>query len=108
METFSTLEVAKQVGVSPQTLERWIGSGKIQAPRTICIGCNVIRKWTAQDVGRVLTCKLQNYGVWRQPAVVAAIDGLDKDAERKRSHLLRLLMVDSCLRKGHRLGRAGI
>jgi excisionase family DNA binding protein len=67
METFSTSEVAKQVGISSVTLDRWIGNGEVPAPMTIFVGRKLVRRWTVQDVERVLTFKLQSYGKIRRP-----------------------------------------
>jgi excisionase family DNA binding protein len=67
--TLSTVEVAKSVGISRVTLERWISSGKVKRPKTIWIGKGEFRSWTATDVTRVKKYKEKNYrkGRGRKP-----------------------------------------
>jgi excisionase family DNA binding protein len=52
-KTFSTGEVAKQIGVSRQTLQTWIAAGRIAAPKAFEVGGMSVRMWTAADVERV-------------------------------------------------------
>ena len=69
MASLSTEEVAKQVGISRVTLERWLTAGKVPAPKTIRFGKNRFRNWTAGDVERVRGFKQKNYrkGRGRKP-----------------------------------------
>jgi excisionase family DNA binding protein len=69
MENLSTLEVARKVGISRVTLERWLASGKVPAPKTIRFGKNEFRNWTERDVERVRKFKQENYrkGRGRKP-----------------------------------------
>jgi predicted DNA-binding transcriptional regulator AlpA len=64
----STVEVAKKVGVSRATLERWISRGIIK-PKVIQIGKSAFRNWTTADVGSVKRHKQENYrkGRGRKP-----------------------------------------
>jgi excisionase family DNA binding protein len=61
MANLSTLEVARKVGISRVTLERWLASKKVPAPKTIRFGKNEFRDWTDQDVERVRKYKDAHY-----------------------------------------------
>jgi excisionase family DNA binding protein len=52
-KTYSTGEAAKQIGVSRQTLQTWIASSQIVAPKTIDLGNVSVRLWTKADIERV-------------------------------------------------------
>ena len=52
-KTYTTREVAKQIGISRQTLQAWITDGKIRAPESIEMGRATVRFWTKTDVERV-------------------------------------------------------
>ena len=67
--TLSTADVAKQVGINRVTLERWISSGKVKAPKSIQIGAGMFRNWSTADVERVRKHKQENYrkGRGRKP-----------------------------------------
>jgi predicted DNA-binding transcriptional regulator AlpA len=69
MANLSTLEVARKVGISRVTLERWLASSKVPAPKTIRFGKSVFRNWTDRDVERVRKFKQENYrkGRGRKP-----------------------------------------
>jgi predicted site-specific integrase-resolvase len=69
MSPLSTVQVAKAVGVTRVTLERWLSSGKVRRPKTISIGSGTFRKWTTADVKRVRKFKEENYrkGRGRKP-----------------------------------------
>jgi excisionase family DNA binding protein len=69
MVNLSTLDVARRVGISRATLERWIASEKIPAPKMIRFGRDEFRNWTAKDVERVRKYKQNNYrkGRGRKP-----------------------------------------
>jgi len=53
MNPLSTSEVARQVGVHPITLERWLSQDAALAPKTLRSGRRVVRLWTPQDVARL-------------------------------------------------------
>ena len=63
------MQVAKAVGVTRVTLERWLSSGKIQKPKAIRIGSATFRQWTGADVEKVRKYKQENYrkGRGRKP-----------------------------------------
>jgi excisionase family DNA binding protein len=69
MANLSTLEVAQKIGIGRATLERWLASGKLPAPKTIRFGKNEFRDWTDRDVERVRKFKQENYrkGRGRKP-----------------------------------------
>jgi excisionase family DNA binding protein len=69
MANLSTLEVARKVGIGRATLERWLSSGKLKAPRTIRFGKSEFRDWTDRDVERVRKYKQESYrkGRGRKP-----------------------------------------
>jgi excisionase family DNA binding protein len=47
---FTTREVAKQIGISPQTLYTWIAEQHIDAPKPLASGKRAIRFWTKAQV----------------------------------------------------------
>lgn len=61
MAPLSTEEVARAVGVSRVTLERWLGSGKVTAPRPLRVGKNIFRNWASRDIERVRRYKEKFY-----------------------------------------------
>jgi hypothetical protein len=69
MANLSTQDVARKVGIHRVTLENWLSSGKVEAPRTLKFGKSEFRNWTAADVERVRKYKQQNYrrGRGRKP-----------------------------------------
>jgi excisionase family DNA binding protein len=50
--TFTTVEAAKLIGVSRQTLQTWIAGKMIQAPMPIEVGHVKVRLWTKTDIDR--------------------------------------------------------
>jgi len=69
MANLSTQDVARQIGINRVTLERWLSSGKVRAPKTVQFGKSEFRNWTAEDVARVRRYKVENYrkGRGRKP-----------------------------------------
>jgi predicted site-specific integrase-resolvase len=69
MAHLSTQDVARLVGINRVTLERWLSSGKVKAPKTVQFGKSEFRNWTAEDVARVRNYKQQHYrkGRGRKP-----------------------------------------
>ncbi len=53
MKTFSTVAVAKMLGISRVSLFRYMAAGKIRAPKARRIGGMLVRPWTIKDVKRV-------------------------------------------------------
>ena len=52
-KTYSTGEVAEQIGISRQTLQEWIASRRVKAPKVIEMGRLSVRLWTKADIERV-------------------------------------------------------
>ena len=69
MAMLSTVQVARQIGVSKLTLIRWLLGGKVKEPRRVKQVGQEIRVWTDRDVQRVRKYKLENYrkGRGRKP-----------------------------------------
>jgi predicted DNA-binding transcriptional regulator AlpA len=61
MNTYSTIEVTRIVGIGRMTLLRWLKSGKVPEPQRIHNGGIDARVWTDRDVERVRKYKLENY-----------------------------------------------
>jgi len=58
---YSTLQVARMVGVDKQTLLRWLWAGKVAEPKIYQSGGIKLRFWTDRDVGRIREYKRTNY-----------------------------------------------
>ena len=52
-KTYSTGEAAEQIGISRQTLQEWIASRRVKAPKAIEMGRLSIRLWTKAEIDRV-------------------------------------------------------
>jgi excisionase family DNA binding protein len=61
MKTYSTVEVAKLLGVGNDTLHRWIHSKVIPAPPVQRLGKVSVRLWTEKDVEKVKNYKTSHY-----------------------------------------------
>ena len=61
MAGYSTAEVAKLVGISKNTLLRWLYAGKISEPRHQRNGGQDVRIWGVHDLSRVRRFKDANY-----------------------------------------------
>jgi predicted site-specific integrase-resolvase len=61
MAAYSTVEVAELVGVSWDTLNRWIRERKFYAPPVKSVGRIKIRLWTPTEVEGVRKYKEQHY-----------------------------------------------
>jgi excisionase family DNA binding protein len=46
----TTAEAAREVGLHPVTLQRWIADGKVKAPKPTLVGAVGYRLWTARDI----------------------------------------------------------
>ena len=62
MSTFSTREVAKQLGLDATTLSRYIAAKKVPPPKVVTTGGITVHLWTRQDIERVrkLLPKIKN------------------------------------------------
>jgi DNA-binding transcriptional MerR regulator len=65
----TTAEAARRAGIHPVTLQRWIGTGKVKAPKPTLIGAVGYRLWSEADVDRLCRVKQQIYrrGRGRKP-----------------------------------------
>lgn len=62
MDTFSTRQAAKMLGIGLSTLSRYISDGKVPAPRTVRLGGLTVHAWTEREIERArkLIPKIQN------------------------------------------------
>ena len=69
MATYSTVEVARMLGIHKVTLQCWLLDGKVSEPRRISAGGFEARLWTNRDVERVRRYKEKFYrkGRGRKP-----------------------------------------
>jgi predicted DNA-binding transcriptional regulator AlpA len=61
MKTYSTLQVAKLLGLTSATLHRWIRQRKIQVPPIQSLGGVKVRLWAPDDVERARKYKADHY-----------------------------------------------
>lgn len=69
MTKLSTKEVARKIGISRATLERWLSDAAFRGPKTVRFGKSEFRDWTDRDVERIRKHKAANYrkGRGRKP-----------------------------------------
>ena len=53
MKQYSTREVAKKLGLSLLSIQRYIAAGKIPVPPVLNVGGGKLRIWTDQDIEKV-------------------------------------------------------
>jgi len=53
MNTFSTRQAAKKLGITDATLVRYIQAGKVPAPRSATSGGMTIHFWTEEEIEHV-------------------------------------------------------
>lgn len=61
MTTYSTVEVAKLLGITSDTLHRWIRERRIVAPPVQTLGKMRIRIWSKEDVAKAKAYKAERY-----------------------------------------------
>jgi len=61
MRIYSTVQVARLIGVSKMTLLRWLWAGKIREPKRRTNGGQDVRTWTERDLERARRHKELNY-----------------------------------------------
>jgi excisionase family DNA binding protein len=59
--SYSTAEVAQAIGVSKNTLLRWLYAGTLPEPKRGTFGGVESRMWSAKDLERARTHKEQSY-----------------------------------------------
>jgi excisionase family DNA binding protein len=60
-KTYTTREAAKAVGITRATLQSWISSGKVKAPKPRLRNGVGVRVWTQSDVARLGRVKEKIY-----------------------------------------------
>jgi excisionase family DNA binding protein len=60
-KTYSTGDAAKAVGITRATLQAWIASGKIEAPKAQDFGKVRVRLWSESDVAQLRRAKEKLY-----------------------------------------------
>jgi len=61
MTTHSTLQVAGLLGITSDTLHRWIREGKVEAPSIRSLGGMRVRIWSEKQVEAVRKYKAEHY-----------------------------------------------
>lgn len=61
MKSYSTVEVARKVGIHKSTLRDWLQRGAIPEPKQRANGGQIVRIWTDRDVERVKKHKASHY-----------------------------------------------
>jgi predicted DNA-binding transcriptional regulator AlpA len=61
MKRYSTVQVAKLLGIGNDTLHRWVHTKKVPAPPLQSLGAVSIRLWTEADVEAVRKYKAKHY-----------------------------------------------
>ena len=81
MKTLSNVEVAKQAGVHPVTLERWLSTGELRWPRVLAMAGRIVRLWKQADIERIRRDKARSCAKarsrWNHRAPSPEGDGLD-------------------------------
>ena len=58
---YSTLQVAKLLAVTSDTLHRWIREGRIEAPPIRALGGMKVRLWSEKEIDNVRKYKAEQY-----------------------------------------------
>jgi predicted site-specific integrase-resolvase len=53
METFSTNQAARKLGIDPMTLSRYIKAGKVPAPKIFEVSGSSLHAWTEEEIESV-------------------------------------------------------
>jgi excisionase family DNA binding protein len=61
MTTYSTIQVAKLLGITSDTLHRWIREGKVKAPSIQSLSGMRVRMWSEEQVEVVRKYKAEHY-----------------------------------------------
>jgi excisionase family DNA binding protein len=61
MKSYSTVQVAKSLGISSDTIHRWIREGSVKAPPTQSLGGVRVRLWTESEVEEIRNYKAEHY-----------------------------------------------
>jgi predicted site-specific integrase-resolvase len=60
-KAYSTLQVAKLISVTSDTLHRWIRECRIEAPPIQSLGGMKVRLWSQEEVDKVRKYKAEKY-----------------------------------------------
>ena len=60
MKTLSNSEVARQAGVPPGTLQRWLATGELRWPKVLVTDGRIVRLWEQADIERILRYKARS------------------------------------------------
>jgi excisionase family DNA binding protein len=60
-QSLTTAGAAKAVGITRQTLQRWIREGKIKAPKPTLSNGRGVRLWSDAHVRRLVQVKIETY-----------------------------------------------
>jgi len=60
-KTYSTIEVARILNITSDTLHRWIREKRIQAPEAQSLGPFRVRLWSMEDLEAVRKYKAERY-----------------------------------------------
>jgi predicted site-specific integrase-resolvase len=66
MKVLSTSQVARQAGVHPGTLERWLSTGKLRWPKVLIEGGRIMRLWKQADIEHIQRYKAKHCGKARR------------------------------------------
>jgi excisionase family DNA binding protein len=61
MSTYSTLQVAKILGIGTETLYRWMHEGKVPMPPIQSLAGMHVRLWSESDLEKAKQYKAQSY-----------------------------------------------
>jgi len=61
MTTYSTIQVAELLGITSDTLHRWIREGRVEAPSIRSLGRMRVRIWSEEQVELVRKYKGEHY-----------------------------------------------
>ena len=61
----TTAEAAKVVGIARHTLQRWIRTGRVRAPKPVLRNGRGVRLWSKVDVERLRQVKQRTYWLGR-------------------------------------------
>ena len=61
MATYSTVQVAEVLGITSDTLHRWIRQGLVKAPSIQSLGGMRVRIWSEEQVEAVRKYKAEHY-----------------------------------------------
>jgi len=59
--TYSTIQVAKLLGVTSDTLHRWIREERIEAPPIQSLGGMKVRLWSLEQINQAKQYKAEKY-----------------------------------------------